>query len=363
MKNIISLSILVLALLGGMASCDSHRELPVSETTNQSLKVFSLHRGSLGRTIHLPGELRAYEEVAIYAKVNSFVREVLVDRGTAVKKGQNLVLLDAPELDAQYHEAEDRLRSRESTLRSTVSYYNRLLQTSKTPGTVSQNDLEQAEAKMKADSSEVSSLGAAFRAVSELRNYLTVKAPFDGIISERNIHPGALVGPGGKGSDLPMLRLEEEGLLRLIVAVPEIHTSAIHDKEEVKFVVKAYPSDTFRAIVSRISGSLDVKTRSELIEMDAPNAGHKLLPGMYAEVELPISRSEPSFVVPLSAILSNTEGLFVIRIAGGKAERIPVRKGNESAGRAEVFGVLNENDAIVEEASEQIHDGQSVRSL
>ena len=363
MKNIISIFVLIIVLLTGTTSCGSHKELPASEAKTQGIKTISLHRGSLGRSIHLPGELKAFEEVAIYAKVNSFVKEVLVDRGSPVKKGQDLVLLDAPELDAQYHEAEERLRSRESTLRSTVSYYKRLLQTSRVPGTVSQNDLEQAEAKMTSDSSEVSALRSAFRSVSELRNYLVVKAPFDGMISERNIHPGALVGPGGKGSDLPMLRLEEEGKLRLIIAVPEIHTAAIHDKQEVMFVVRAYPADTFHAVVSRISGSLDIRTRSELIEMDVPNTGHRLLPGMYAEVELPISRSEPSFIVPASAVLSNTEGLFIIRVAAGKAERIPVIKGNEAAGKTEVFGALNENDSIVEEASEQIREGQPIGSL
>jgi membrane fusion protein (multidrug efflux system) len=351
---------IVLLLLTSLTACSTHKETVEKTPVPQGAKLIVLHKNALQENIRIPGELKAFEEVDLYAKLNSFVKQVLVDRGSIVKEGQELVLLDAPELDAQYQEALQKLRTRQTISGSSTSYFKRLLLTSHTPGTVSQNDLEQAESKMMGDSSEVSSAQAGFQAVSDLKNYLIVKAPFSGIISERNISPGAFVGTSGKGTELPMLKLVQEGKLRLVVAVPEVQVGGLSPNAWVRFQVKAFPSDTFRAQIVRIAGNLDLKTRSELIEMDVENKDHRLLPGMYAEVEIGIRRSEPAFVVPLSALFTNTEGVFVIRVRNAKAERIAVRKGNMQEGKIEIFGPLTENDSLLEQASDQIRDGQDI---
>ncbi|MFI5149024.1 MAG: efflux RND transporter periplasmic adaptor subunit [Bacteroidia bacterium] len=343
-----------------LASCGNKTEQPKTETGTAAPKTMVIHKSELSQGIRLPGELKAFQEVDIYAKLNSFVKEVKVDRGSQVKQGQELILLDAPELDAQYAEALQKLRSKEALARSSTSYYRRLLITSHTPGTVSANDLEQAEAKMNADSAEVNAVKSAFQAISDLKNYLVVKAPFDGMISERNVHPGAYAGPSGKGSDLPMLRMEQEGLLRLVIAVPEIYIGALHDGLPVKFRVKAFPSDTFQAVLKRVSGKLDEKTRAELIEMDVENKDHRLLPGMYAEVEIGMTRRQIAFVVPATAVMTNTEGVFVIRIRKGTAEWIAVTKGNRDKEQIEIFGALEDQDEILLQASDQIRNGQSL---
>jgi membrane fusion protein (multidrug efflux system) len=356
-KKLLYSTSLVLSILY-LSSCGGSKEKTTTETGKVQRKTIHLTKNELSRGIRLPGELKAFQEVDLYAKVNSYVKEVLVDRGSKVKQGQELILLDAPELDAQYSEAREKLKSREAIFNSTTSYYRRLVTTSHTPGTVSANDLEQASSKMLSDSSEMSSAKAAFQAISDLRNYLTVRAPFDGIISERNVHPGAYAGPAGKGSDMPMLRLEQEGRLRLVVAVPEIHTGSLNPLEEVQFQVKAFPSDTFKAQIKRLSGKLDLKTRSELIEIDVENKDGRLLPGMYAEVEMGVTRNAAAFVVPVSAVFTNTEGIFLIRVNKGTAEWVPVRKGNETNGKVEVFGAIYDQDEILEVASDQIRNKQ-----
>jgi membrane fusion protein (multidrug efflux system) len=360
MKNKIISSIGFALCLAGFSSCGGPKETPKQESTKAMRKTILLERNELSQGIRLPGELKAFQEVDIYAKVNSYVREVLVDRGSKVKRDQELILLDAPELDAQYNEAKGKLRSREAMLGSSTSYYQRLLTTSRTPGTVSANDLEQAQSKMLSDSSEVSAARSAFQAVSDLKAYLIVRAPFDGMISERNVHPGATAGPSGKGSDLPMLRLDQEGMLRLVVAVPEIHTGSLSADQQVKFQVKAFPNDTFQARIKRVSGRLDLRTRSELVEMDVENKDGRLLPGMYAEVELGMKRSAPAFVVPSTAVFTNSEGVFLIRKVKGVAEWVPVIKGNQSSGKVEVFGSLNNKDEILEQASDQIRNGDTL---
>jgi RND family efflux transporter MFP subunit len=225
---------------------------------------------------------------------------------------------------------------------------------------VSANELEQAEAKMQTDSSEVSSAKAAFQAISDLKNYLVVRAPFNGIISERNIHPGAFVGGSGK-NDLPMLQLKEEGKLRLVVAVPEIYVGGLSEGQLVHFQVKAFPSDTFTGKIQRISGNLDLKTRSEAIEVDVENKDHRLLPGMYAEVEMNVGRKQEAFVVPVSSVFTNTEGVFVIRARQGVAEWVSVKKGNRQQELQEIFGNLKDGDEIIAKASDQIRNGQKIQ--
>jgi membrane fusion protein (multidrug efflux system) len=343
-------------------SCSSKEDGKKEEPKVQPVKTFILEESQTENIIALPGELFAFLEVDIYAKVNSFVKEVPVDRGSEVRKGDLLLQLNAPEYESQMNEADSKLKTREALLKSSTATYLRLLQTSKTPGVVSANDLDLALAKMMSDSSEVSSARSNYKAAMEMKDYLTVRAAFDGTITERNIHPGAYVGPSGKGSDKPLLKLKQENLLRLTVAVPEIYTSSLHLGDDVNFSVKSYPDEFFKAKISRMAGNVDTKIRSELIEMDVINKEKKLLSGMYAQVKLSTKRDAKTFLVPSSSVVFSSEGIFVIRVENGKAKRIIVDKGNVNGANIEVFGNLKNGDVLVTEASENIRDGDLINS-
>ena len=360
MKNEKSKLILVLAGILALCSCGSKETKETKGVTKPAVKTFVLQEEQAQGSINLPGDLKPFEEVDIYAKVNSFVKEVPVDRGSVVNKGQTLLVLDAPEIQSQMAEAASKLKTKEAVLRSSKSSYLRLLETSKTQGAVSPNDLDVTQSKMMADSSEVSSARSNYKAMADIQSYLTVTAPFDGVVSERNIHPGAFVGPGGKGSDKPLLKLEQENVLRLIVAIPEKFTGSLHVNDEVKFTVQSYPGITFTAKVSRMSGSIEPKTRSEMIEMDVINKDKKLLPGMYAQVQLNTMRNEKTFVVPNTAVLNSTEGIYIIKVENGKVKRVLVTKGASFSNKTEVFGQLTVGDKIVLEASENLRDADSI---
>jgi RND family efflux transporter MFP subunit len=311
-----------------------------------SVEVIKVLSKPLDTVAHLEGELTPYEAVAIYARANGFVSDVRVDRGTRVKKGQLLVTVVAPELRAQRAEAQAKLLGDRAT-------FDRLKAASQTPGAVAENEVQTAQATFQADEARLDSLRA-------IEQYLTVTAPFDGVITQRDVHPGALVGPQGAGSSTPMLRLEQVQRLRLTVPVPESLAGAITAGLPSTFTVRAYPGVKFTAMVARIAQSLDAKTRSMAVELDVDNADGRLAPGMFADVLWPVKRTAPSLFVPPAAIVQSTEKTFVARIRDGVIEQVPVQRGAVQAELVEVFGDLQEGDTIARRGSEELRPGVHV---
>jgi RND family efflux transporter MFP subunit len=285
--------------------------------------------------------------VNLYPRVNAFVDKVLVDRGSKVKSGELLARLSAPELAAQRTEAESKLRASESTTK-------RLQAAAATEGAVARHDIELADAQLKADRSRVSSLRS-------LESYLVVRAPFDGMVTERNVHPGALVGPPTGPSMPPMLRVEQLARLRLVVAVPESEAAAIAEGATAEFAVRAWPDRRFSGVIRRLSHSLDARTRTMPVELDVENTDGKLAPGMYVDVYWPVRRSTASLFVPPSAVAQTTERTYVLRVKDGRLEQVVVTRGVATSGRLEVFGELAAGETVVRRPSEELRPGAAVR--
>ncbi len=353
-------------ILQGCGATEAKDEKKKEETTAApaGIDAFTLKKNDLTSAITIPGELVAFQRVDLYAKVSSFVRKLYVDVGSEVTQGQLLVTMEAPELSSQLAGAESRLKSQEALYLSSKATYDRLLQTSKTPGTVSQNDLDIAFAKQKSDLAQLDAAKASYREIGDTRNYLEIRAPFSGVISRRNVSPGAYVGPAGKGSDLPIFTLQEQKKLRLVVSVPEAYTSYLSNGSEVNFTVKSSPDQTFKAKVTRLSGALDERLRSQSIEMDVTNTDKRLLPGMVAEVSIPLSGSNTNaFVVPAKAVLNSTRGVYVIRVVNNKANWTPVKTGRRVDDKTEVFGPLKPDDVIIKVANEEIRDSSEIKQI
>jgi len=288
------------------------------------------------------------------------VKNLLVDIGSEVRKGQLLATLEAPEINSQLAEAQSRIKQQEANYFASKATYDRLYNTSKTPGTVSQNDLEQAEAKKNSDNANVEAAKSSYKEVAANLNYLEIRAPFDGVITMRNVNQGAYVGPGGKSTD-PLFVLQDQKRLRLVVSVPEIYTGGITGKDEVSFNVEALPNQKFSAQVNRIAGALDEKLRSERLEMDVYNKDKKLLPHMFAEVNVPLPSRDSAFIVPKTAVVTSTEKVFVVKITNGHAVWIDVKKGFQAGDLMEVYGDLKPGDQVVKQATDEIRDGSAVR--
>jgi RND family efflux transporter MFP subunit len=318
---------------------DGGAAIPVVETVPVAMKTLDV-------VVPLEGELAPYERVAIYARANGFVQRVLVDRGSKVKQGQLLATLSAPELGAQRAEAEAKLAGDSST-------YDRLKAASATPGAVAGHEVEVAEAAMKADQGRLDALRAQ-------EQYLTLTAPFDGVVTERSVHPGALVGPQTGASAPPLLKIEQVHVLRLTVPVPETFVAGIADGAEATFAVRSYPGVKFKGVTKRVAASIDPKTRSMPVELDVDNADGRLAPGMFATVAWPVKRTAPTTFVPATAIGQSTERTFVVRIKDKVAEQVPVQRGVTQGELVEVFGGLDPNDTVAVRATEDLRTGTRV---
>jgi RND family efflux transporter MFP subunit len=322
----------------------------------------------VSRTIELPGEFLPFQTVSLHAKVAGYIERVLVDRGSVVRRGDLLVELTAPERTAQIAEAEskaqaaeaDRLQA-EAQLAAAQATHDRLKEAAETPGAIAGNELVLAQKQVEAASALVNSrrqsTKAAEAAVATLRDllaYLKISAPFEGVITERLVHPGALVGPG---NDIPLLTLQEVSRLRLVVPVPEEDVAGIVNGGAIAFQVPAWPDRAYTGTVARISRALDPKTRTMAVELDVMNRDGSLAPGMYPTVKWPVKRSHPALFVPATSVVTTTERMFVIRDRSGQAEWVDVRKGSAEGDLVQVTGDLKPGDSVVRRATDEIRDG------
>lgn len=364
MLRIVSPFLLIVVLSVAMQGCNNSAARDESKTTSRAepaIEKVTLKRDTLETRLTIPGELVAYQQVDLYAKVTGFVKELKVDIGSKVKAGQVLMTLEAPELMSQLSAAQSRLKSQEALYTASQANYNRLIETSKTPGTISQNDLEQAEAKKNSDYANLEAARASFKEVNDIKSYLVIRAPFDGTVTARNVNIGAYVGPSGKGSEFPALILQQQETLRLVISIPESYSGYLKPDDEVTFTARSVPSEIFKGKLTRLSGALDIRLRAQRAEADINNKDGKLLAGTVVDVSTLLRSSAGSFVVPKTSVVSSAENIFVIRVIEGKAERVNVKKGLQADDRVEVFGSLSENDILLKKASDEIQNGQVIR--
>lgn len=320
----------------------------------------------------LPGELNAYQAVDIVARVSGFVKSVAVDRGSRVGTGHVLLTLEAPELVSQRAEAEARMQAAQAQVAASQARadsdrgtFERLTAASRTAGVVAGNDVAIAEKAADASRNQLASAQQAVEAakqavasVRELESYLRVTAPFAGVVTERNVHPGALVGPGA--GTPPLLRLVDARRLRLVVPVPEGYVTNITTGASIPFTVAAFPGQTFTGQVARIASAVDVRTRTMAIELDVENADGHLAPGSFCQVRWPVRRAAPSLFVPSGSVAATTDRTFVIRIRDGKTEWIDVRTGMTAGALVEVFGSLAAGDTIAARGTDELRAGTAV---
>jgi RND family efflux transporter MFP subunit len=202
----------------------------------------------------------------------------------------------------------------------------------------------------------------ALRSVSQTESYLTITAPFDGVVTTRNLHPGALIGPAsGASGAQPILQIVNDRRLRLVVPIPEAQVGDMKASQLVSFTVPAYPGQTFKAPIQRISREVDEKSRTMPVELDVKNLDGRLASGSFTTVSWPLERGYPTLFVPATAVTSDQQHTFVIRVRNGKAEWVTVQTGQSVNGEIEVFGDLSAGEQVVKTVSDAIHSGDPVR--
>lgn len=367
--------ILLLFPLLATFACSSSPAAPPKQSDNspQTVDISRVESQKLDTHLALPAQLTPYEAVDVYPKVSGFLDTIRVDRGSRVRAGEVIAKLSAPEVVAQRSQAEAHLQAAQSQLAaaqaklaSDEGTYTHLAAAAKTPGVVAGNDLAVAEqaataarAQVQAANNNVQAARDALRSVSQLEQYLEIRAPFAGVVTQRNLHPGALAAPSGASAQ-PIVRIETLDRLRLTVPVPEAYASAIKQGQVVSFTVPQYPGRSFHAPIARIARSVSETTRTMAVELDVRHSDPPLTPGTFASVEWPLRRSYPTLTVPASAIATDLQRTFVIRLRSGLAEWVDVKPGVTVNGKTEVFGDLQAGDTVVRTATDAIRPGAAL---
>jgi RND family efflux transporter MFP subunit len=372
--HLVVLMLLAAALPGCNQSADPKAQTAATAAPT-SVETVPVVSRQLDIKVSLPAQLLPYQSVDIYPRVTGFVDSIRVDVGSRVRQGELLVKLSAPELSAQrshsesaVHAAESQLASVQAKLASDQGTFLHLEAASKTPGVVAENDVLVARQLVEADKGSVAAAEhnvtaarEALRSVAQMESYLTITAPFPGVVTVRNLHPGALTGPAAAGAQ-PILRIVDTDRLRLVVPIPEAQVAEMKPGSAIDFTVPAYPGETFHAPIARIADDVDLNTRTMHIELDVHNTNGKLAAGSFANVSWPLHRAYPSAFVPTTAVTADQQHSFVIRVRDGKAEWATVSTGQSVNNEIEVFGDIHPGDQVIRIASDAIRNGQPVNA-
>jgi membrane fusion protein, multidrug efflux system len=365
MKQYSKRILIIAAVIYTAAGCSSGKGAPAETTATaipQSpvIETIKLKKGALPQQVKLPAQLAAFEAVSIFPKVNGYVKDVFVDVGSTVHKGELLMTLEAPELQQATTQARERYARAKLDATISEENYQRMLQASQTPGAVSPMNLASLKAKADADSALCNAENANWQEQEVILGYLKVIAPFDGVIAERNVHPGALVSAESRDSR-PMLDLRQIDHLRLQVDIPEGIAAALQNSDTITFYLSAYPGKKMTGHISRKSQLVNSQFRAERMELDVFNHDGKLAPGMYADVIFDSRGNPDAYAVPRSAVVTSTERKYVIAILDGRTVRVDVVTGNESADKVEITGDLQPGERIVTKASDDMQEGLAIK--
>ncbi|HTI42522.1 MAG TPA: efflux RND transporter periplasmic adaptor subunit [Vicinamibacterales bacterium] len=371
------IAVLVTACGRGTAPATTANGGTEAEAVSPTIDVVRVVERPIDVMLEMPGELDPYEEVAIYARVTGYVKRIRVDRGSRVRTGELLAQIEAPELLAQRAEAESKVQAADAQLGvvrskadADTSTFEKLKAAAATPGVVAGNDVVLAQKAVEADQGQIvagerniDAARQALNSIKQMEGYLRIIAPFDGVVTERNVHDGALVGPNARdAATTPMLRIVNRDRLRLVVPVPESYVAGTAIGTGIPFSVAAYPGEIFTGKVARIAQAIDVKTRTMAVEMEVPNRDGRLSPGAFCQVQWPIRRQRPSLLVPTGSIASTTGRTFVVRVRDGRTEWVDVMTGLTDGPLVEVFGDLHAGDEIAARGTDEVRSGTQVRT-
>lgn len=350
---------IVFALCTSLIACGDHAEdgakaSVVTTPAQDTAQVFLLRSDTVNKSVELPSELLPYLQTDLFAKVQGYVREMKVDIGDRVSKGQTLAVIEAPEVKTQVSESEAALQSAKAKYTASADKYRRLYDASQSssPGIVAPVDLIASRDQMLGDSAAYEAIRQQSKAYKEVAGYLYITAPYSGVITARKADPGALVSVNSM-----LLTVQDNHVLRLRVAVPELYVAAAAGHNDLSFSVDTYPEQRFTGVLTRKTETIDPATRTELWEFDVDNRKHLLKAGTFVSARLKLERSAESLILPPTAIATTLERKFVIRVKDGKAQWVDVRQGLTTDAGVEVFGELHQGDTLLLKASDERKPG------
>jgi RND family efflux transporter MFP subunit len=375
----------------GLSSCNGGRNVKASAEQAVTVGVTSVVKKTVSRQITLSSELVPFQEIDVYAKESGYVQKLDVDYGTHVRVGQTIATLEIPELQAQMQQdqaeiknaidqvsrADHELKRYDAQYNALHLQYTRLNEVFETqPGIVAQQEVDDAQGKDLAAASQVDAGKAALEAAQSqlaaakaklihdetLFDYSRITAPFAGVVTERYANLGTLVQAGTSSSTqaMPIVRLSQDDLFRLVIPIPESYVRYIRIGDPVNVHVPSL-NRTFPGKVARFSVDVRADTRTMHTEVDVPNPEHVMMPGLYAEAEVGLDQKDNVPTVPLQAVShqGNKTTVFVVN-RNGEVEERTVELGLQTTTDAEVLSGLSEGEQVVVSDRSGLKPGQKV---
>jgi RND family efflux transporter MFP subunit len=383
----------VLWTMGYLPRAARARQLIAGAQTQQqtlpSVTVVPVKEAPAEVELALPGAIQADMETPVFARADGYIKRRLADIGDRVKAGQILAEIDSPELDQQIRETEAALKRAQSALQQAQAAHQQALanlqlaevtarrwETLVGKGVLSRQDGDEkrsayearqadaaaAEANVQAARDNISAAEATLQRLRELQSFRQVRAPFEGVITARNVDVGTLVTAGSGSSLREMFRIARIQTLRVFVNVPQSEAPAIHPGLPCLVELEEYRGRRFPGQVSRTSNSLDPASRTLLTEVQTPNPGGMLLPGMYATVRFKLLRENPPLLIPSAAFRNTAKGPVVATVREGSIVHIaPVKLGRDYGAQIEVLEGLKPGQKVITNLTDEIAEGVKVR--
>ena len=312
--------------------------------------------------IVLPATIQPWTDAPIYARTNGYLRRWYSDIGARVKSGQLLAEIDTPEVDQQLRQARADLSTAKANFELagiTAARYRDLLKTD----SVSKQDADNAEGDYAAKHAIVQSAEANVKRLEELQSFEKIYAPFDGVITARNIDVGALIDSGSSGGPArELFHLAATQRLRVYVNVPQSYSQAARPGLSAELRLPEFPGRQFTGKLINTASSIDLSTRTLLAQFEVPNPSGELLSGAFAEMHLKLPSDHPSYMLPVNVLLFRSEGLRVVTVGpDGKAVLVPITIGRDFGNEVEIITGLNGDEQVITDPPDSIVPGEAVR--
>ena len=316
--------------------------------------------GGGGLPLTLPGTLQGVNEATVYARTNGYVLRWTKDIGSSVKKGELLAEIATPEIDQELSQAEaaqQQAASSEGLAKSTAERWKSL----RDKDAVTQQDLDERQSTYIQAQANLASARANTARLRNLQNFNRVVAPFDGVLTSRNIDVGDLVDAGNGGVGKAMFTVAQIDPLRLYVFVPQVYTQQVKVGDEVTVSMAEHQGGEFKGTIARTARAIDTATRTMQVEIRVPNPKDALTAGAYVQVTLPIKQDGSALIVPTNVLLFRPDGPRVATVdAGGHVRLSTVKLGTDFGSSVAVLSGLKADDRVVLNPADSLADGDVV---
>lgn len=313
-----------------------------------------------GEEVVLPGNVQAFIDTPLWARASGYLKAWYTDIGAHVKQGQLLAIIEAPEVDQQLQQAREQLNTDQANLKLaqlTADRYKGLLQ----QDSIARQDVDTAVQNALAREATVKSAEANVSRLLETVGYEKVYAPFDGIITARNIDVGGLVTAGANAPGKELFHVAANSTLRVYVSVPEDYSREARPGVKSYLTLNEFPGRQFEGVLVRDTRSIDTSSRTLLVEVDVRNPTGELLPGSYVSVHFRFPSASQAITVPSNTLLFRSEGLQVAVVREGKTALLPVKLGRDFGDSVEIVHGIKPQDQVIVNPSDSIVPGQSVQ--